>query len=110
MVGATVEHVGFDERSTAEGVRDLLSAAIDVVPGLSHAAVAEVRVGLRPGTDDDRPLVGRSSVVDGVIYATGHYRNGALLAPLTADAVADLIDGAPLDDAWAACSPARFEL
>jgi glycine oxidase len=110
MVGATVEHVGFDERSTAQAVRDLLSAAIDVVPGLGHAALAEVRVGLRPGTDDDRPLVGRSSVVDGLIYATGHYRNGALLAPLTADAVADLVEGTPLDEAWAPCSPARFEL
>lgn len=110
MVGATVEHVGFDENSTAEAVRDLLSAALDVVPGLGRAAVAEVRVGLRPGSDDDRPLVGRSSVLDGVIYATGHYRNGALLAPLTADAVADLIDGTPLDKVWAACSPARFEL
>ena len=110
MVGATVEHVGFDERSTVEAVRDLLSAATDAVPALGRAEYAEVRVGLRPGTDDDRPLVGRSSVLDGLIYATGHYRNGALLAPLTADAVADLIDGTPLDEAWGPCSPARFEL
>jgi glycine oxidase len=110
MVGATVEHAGFDERSTVEGVRHLLTAATDAVPGLAHAAFAEVRVGLRPGTEDGRPLVGGSSVLDGLIYATGHYRNGALLAPLTADAVAELVGGAPLDEAWTPCAPARFEL
>lgn len=110
MVGATVEHVGFDEHSTAEAVRALLSAATALVPALAHAAFAEVRVGLRPGTDDDRPIVGPSSTLDGLVYATGHYRNGALLAPLTADAVADLIQGTPLDDAWLPCAPARFDL
>lgn len=110
MVGATVEHVGFDERSTAEGVRGLLETAIELVPALQHAAFAEVRVGLRPGSHDDRPVVGRSAVIEGLIYATGHYRNGALLAPLTADAVADLIAGAVLDEAWAPCAPARFGL
>jgi glycine oxidase len=110
MVGATVEHVGFDERSTVEAVRSLLSAAIDAVPVLAHAEYTEVRVGLRPGTDDGRPLVGRSSVLDGLIYATGHYRNGALLAPLTADAVTDLIEGTPLDEAWTPCAPSRFDL
>ena len=109
MVGATVEHVGFDERSTAEGVRGLLSAATTLVPSLGHAAFAEVRVGLRPGTGDDRPIVGRSASLDGLIYATGHYRNGALLAPLTAEAVADLVEGRPIDEAWAPCSPDRFE-
>jgi glycine oxidase len=109
MIGATVEHVGFDERSTAEGVRSLLSAATTLVPSLAHAAFAEVRVGLRPGTRDDRPIVGQSASIDGLIYATGHYRNGALLAPLTADAVADLVEGRPLAEAWAPCSPARFE-
>ena len=109
MIGATVEHVGFDERSTAEGVRALLSAAVTLVPSLAHAAFAEVRVGLRPGTRDDRPIVGRSASLDGLIYATGHYRNGVLLAPLTADTVADLVEGRPIDDAWAPCSPDRFE-
>ncbi len=109
MVGATVEHVGFDERSTAEGVRGLLSAATTIVSSLAHAAFAEVRVGLRPGTRDERPIIGPSTLLDGLIYATGHYRNGALLAPLTADAVADLIEGRPLDEAWAPCRPARFE-
>jgi glycine oxidase len=110
MVGATVEHVGFDERSTAGAVRHLLAAATDAVPSLGHAAFAEVRVGLRPGTSDGRPLVGGSSVLDGLIYATGHYRNGALLAPLTADAVADLVAGTPLAAEWEPCLPARFGL
>jgi glycine oxidase len=109
MVGATVEHVGFDERSTADGVRGLLSAATSMVPALAHAAFAEVRVGLRPGTRDDRPIVGSSAMLEGLIYATGHYRNGALLAPLTGDVVADLVEGRALDEAWTPCSPARFE-
>jgi glycine oxidase len=80
-----------------------------MVPALAHAAFAEVRVGLRPGTRDDRPIVGSSAMLEGLIYATGHYRNGALLAPLTGDVVADLVGGRALDEAWTPCSPARFE-
>ncbi len=108
LVGATVEHAGFDERSTAAGVEQLLRAATTLVPELAQAAFVDVRVGLRPGTRDDRPIVGRSREVEGLIYATGHYRNGALLAPLTCDGVADLVDGTSLDPIWAPCDPQRF--
>lgn len=108
LVGATVEDAGFDERSTASGVQQLLGAATRLVPQLADAAFVEVRVGLRPGTLDDRPIVGLSRHVDGLIYATGHYRNGALLAPLTSEAVADLADGASLDPVWTPCDPQRF--
>lgn len=108
LVGATVEDAGFDERSTASGVQRLLQAATNLVPQLAEAAFVEVRVGLRPGTRDDRPIVGLSRQVDGLIYATGHYRNGALLAPLTCDAVSDLVDGTSLDPIWAPCDPQRF--
>ena len=108
LVGATVEHVGFDERATSAGVGQLLQAATMLVPGLAYAEFLEVRVGLRPGTLDDRPIVGPSQRVKGLIYATGHFRNGALLAPLTADAVADLVTGTPLDSVWAPCDPQRF--
>ena len=71
---------------------------------------ASLRVGLRPGTPDDLPIVGPSQRIEGLIYATGHYRNGALLTPLKADAVAELVGGAPLDSIWTPCDPQRFGL
>jgi len=91
LVGATVEDVGFDERSTAEGVRELLAAASELLPALRGAALREVRVGLRPKASDELPVIGRSPSMPGVYYALGHYRNGVLLSPLTAALVADLV-------------------
>jgi glycine oxidase len=91
LVGATVEDVGFDEHSTAEGVRGLLSAAIGLAPSLADAYFEEVRVGFRPKTSDELPFIGRSETMARVFYALGHYRNGVLLAPLTAALVADLV-------------------
>jgi glycine oxidase len=94
LVGATVEDVGFDERATAGGVLALLTAATSWLPALEKAVFTSARVGLRPGTDDELPIIGRSATMPAVVYATGHFRNGALLAPLTASLVADLvIDG-----------------
>jgi glycine oxidase len=91
LVGATVENAGFDERPTAGGVRALLNAATSWFPALENAVFAGARVGLRPGTDDELPIVGRSATMPSVFYATGHFRNGVLLAPLTASLVADLV-------------------
>ena len=91
LVGATVEDVGFDERSTAAAVSELLAEAFRILPGLRGASFEEVRVGLRPMTKDELPAVGRSSTMRGVFYAVGHYRNGVLLAPLTAALVGDLV-------------------
>ena len=91
LVGATVEDVGFDERPTAEGIRGLLSAAVDLVPSLGAAHFEEVRVGFRPKTVDELPFIGRSETMPRVFYAVGHYRNGVLLAPLTAALMADLV-------------------
>jgi glycine oxidase len=91
LVGATSEDVGFDERATTAGVRTLLDRGVELLPELNAAFFEEVRVGLRPATPDELPLIGRSSTMRGVFYATGHYRNGVLLAPITALAVADLV-------------------
>jgi glycine oxidase len=91
LVGATSEDVGFDERATAAGVRMLLDRGAELLPELNAAFFDEVRVGLRPATPDELPVIGASSTMRGVFYATGHYRNGVLLAPLTALAVADLV-------------------
>lgn len=108
LVGATAEDVGFDERATAAGVRDLLDAACDLVPELWQAAFAGVRVGLRPATPDGLPIIGRSDRLPGLVYATGHFRNGVLLAPLTARLVAELLDGRTSDPALAVAAPQRF--
>jgi glycine oxidase len=94
LVGATMEEAGFEERNTAGAVRLLLEAASTLVPALSEATFVDARSGLRPATPDGLPIVGPSAQSDRVVYATGHFRNGILLAPLTARLVADyLVDG-----------------
>ena len=108
LVGATVEDVGFDERATVAGVAALIEAVAGVLPEARNAGFEAVRVGLRPGTPDDLPVVGRSAAAPGLVHATGHYRNGVLLAPLTARLVADLVLDGREDPLLAAVSPARF--
>jgi glycine oxidase len=108
LVGATVEEVGFAEDVTVAGVHTLLSAAAELVPDTMSARFKEARVGLRPATTDTMPVIGPSPEMPGLFYATGHYRNGILLAPLTAMMLADGI----LEGRWHrlldATSPARF--
>jgi glycine oxidase len=108
LVGATVEHVGFDERTTVDGIRGLMDAACDLVPEIRGAGFAGARAGLRPGTIDDLPIIGPSRVIPRLMYATGHYRNGVLLAPLTAKLVADAMLDERMDPLLAAISPQRF--
>jgi glycine oxidase len=110
LVGATVEDAGFDERVTAGGVAQLLDAAAALLPAASSAGFVEARAGLRPGTSDQLPIVGRSSTMRGVYYATGHYRNGVLLAPLTATLIADLVLEGRERDELALMRPDRFGL
>jgi glycine oxidase len=110
LVGATVEDVGFNESATVAGVRDLLDSACDLMPATWSARFEEVRVGLRPATSDEMPIVGRSSSIPGLVYATGHYRNGVLLAQLTASVVAELVLGTGDAPELALTTPARFGL
>ena len=91
LVGATVENVGFDEHVTVAGVRQLLDSAEALVPVIASATFDGARVGLRPATADELPIIGSSSTMPGVYFATGHYRSGVLLAPLTASMMADLV-------------------
>lgn len=91
LVGATVEDAGFEESATVEGVRSLLDRSRALAPIIATARLQEVRVGLRPATPDELPVIGASTTTRGLFYATGHYRNGVLLAPLTAHLMADLI-------------------
>ncbi|MBI4476078.1 MAG: glycine oxidase ThiO [Acidobacteria bacterium] len=108
LVGATVEDVGFDERATVTGVRDLLDSACELVPGLWGASFERARAGLRPATPDELPIIGLSDRMPGLIYATGHFRNGVLLAPLTAALVAKLVEGDTSDPALRLTRPQRF--
>jgi glycine oxidase len=107
LVGATVEDAGFDQRNTVAGVRGLLDAACRLMPSAGHATFVAARAGLRPSTADGLPLIGRSPSHPGIVYATGHYRNGVLLAPLTADLIADLVIDDRSDPALALTAPGR---
>lgn len=108
LVGATAEDVGFDERTTVAGVHDLLDAAAEMLPGAWRAEFLGARVGLRPATPDGLPILGRSIAMPGVFYATGHFRNGVLLAPITAKLMAELVAEDREDPALRPFSPARF--
>jgi glycine oxidase len=110
LVGATVEHAGFVEDLTLGGLRQLSVAACRVLPALDGSAIESLRVGLRPGSPDGLPIVGRASHAAPIVLAAGHYRNGVLLAPWTARAVADIITGRPPDPLLGAASPRRFGL
>jgi glycine oxidase len=98
IVGATVEERGFDTTLTAGGVHELLREAYRVLPEISELELLEATVGLRPGTPDNAPLIG-PGLVDGLLVATGHFRNGVLQAPVTADSIAALLagEGPPVD-------------
>jgi glycine oxidase len=92
VVGATVEEQGFDAAVTAGGVLELLRAAYEVLPGITELELVQASAGHRPATPDNEPVMGEGAV-PGLVWATGHWRNGVLLAPLTADAIAALLDG-----------------
>ena len=108
IVGATVQERGWDTRTTAGGAYELLRDALALVPGLDDAELAAVRAGLRPGSPDDLPIIGPTAV-GGLVVATGHHRNGILLTPITAEAVAAAVCGEPPPaEVAAACDPERF--
>ncbi len=107
VIGASTEENGFDLEPRAGAVYELLRDAQAIVPEIGEAVLEEVSTGLRPGTPDNMPLVGAAGP-DGLLLATGHYRNGILLAPITADGIAATIaEGAP-PGYLRACAPARF--
>jgi glycine oxidase len=112
VLGATVEERGFELRATAGGVYELLRDARELVPGVSELEIEEVSVGLRPGSPDNAPVIGPARGIEGLIWASGHHRNGILLAPLSAELVLGLLDpGAARDEhgpLLAACDPGRF--
>jgi glycine oxidase len=107
VVGATVEERGYDTTVTAGAVRDLLADAHELLPGLAEAELVETAAGLRPGTPDNAPIIGTPA--DGLTIATGHYRHGVLLSPITAEAVSRLVHGEPVPEPVRPCAVERFE-
>jgi glycine oxidase len=107
VVGASSEEAGFDLRARAGAVYELLRDAQALVPELSEAEFVEVSTSVRPGSPDDAPLLGLSGV-DGLIVATGHYRNGILLTPVTADEIARLVVDGEASELIAPFDPRRM--
>jgi glycine oxidase len=107
VAGATVEEKGFDTAVTAGGVHELLREAYRALPEVAELELEEATAGLRPGTPDNAPLIG-AGTIDGLLFATGHYRNGVLMAPATADAIAALLTGAEPVEEVSVADPGRF--
>jgi glycine oxidase len=107
VVGATVEERGFDTTVTAGATYELLRDAAEIVPGISELELVEARAGLRPGSPDNAPLLGPAAI-EGLVVATGHYRHGVLLTPVTADAIAEVLVTGRAPGLIAPFSPVRF--
>jgi glycine oxidase len=108
FAGATVEDVGFRPRTTERGLSWLRRMARSLVPALRYAEVSSAWAGLRPGSPDDKPILGPVPGWEGVTVATGHFRNGILLAPITGRLIAEYVLEGCLSEAMASFSPARF--
>ncbi|MDQ0786463.1 glycine oxidase ThiO [Streptomyces sp. B3I8] len=107
VLGATSEELGWDTTVTAGGVYELLRDAHELVPGITELPLTETRAGLRPGSPDNAPLLGPTGL-DGLLLATGHYRNGVLLTPVTGDVMADVLTTGVLPEEARPFSPRRF--
>lgn len=107
VVGATSEELGWDTTVTAGGVYELLRDAHELVPGITELPLTETRAGLRPGSPDNAPLLGPTELA-GLSLATGHYRNGVLLTPVTGDAMAHVLTTGELPDEARPFTPGRF--
>ena len=107
LAGATVEYVGFDKKVTAGAVEKLLAAAIELAPGLAGARVEETWAGLRPDSPDHLPILGPADL-DGLLFATGHFRSGILLAPITARLIREWVTQQRVSVDWERFRPLRF--
>jgi glycine oxidase len=107
VIGSTLEDAGFDKRTQVSAIQQLLQSAVALVPGLAEAKVHEDWAGLRPGTPDELPILGETSI-PGYFVATGHYRDGILLAPVTAQVMTDVIIGNPPAHDLSAFAASRF--
>lgn len=107
VAGSTLESAGYEKRVTSGGIEKILSAVNELAPELAEAEIVETWCGLRPGTPDQLPILGPTDM-EGLVVATGHYRNGILLAPVTAKLIAEWILERRTSLDWARFSPLRF--
>jgi glycine oxidase len=108
IAGSTVEYEGFDRNVTVAGMRKILSGAISLVPALESARIEETWAGLRPDTPDHLPILGPTDL-DGLLIATGHFRSGILLTPVTARLIREWVTTQKVTEDWAPFSPMRFQ-
>lgn len=109
LAGSTTEQVGFDKSVTDDGVNKIRSMAREIAPSITELPLLDSWAGFRPRAADDLPVLGNSVEIEGLIYATGHYRNGILLAPITGELIAETIVSRKTSAALAAFSPDRFQ-
>ncbi len=108
LAGSTAERVGFDKSVTDEGINQIRAMAVEIAPALAHLPQIDSWAGLRPRAADDLPVLGPCEGIEGLFYATGHYRNGILLAPITGELIAEAIVEGATPPLLAAFSPGRF--
>jgi len=110
LAGSTTEEVGFDKKVTGEGVKQIASMAREIAPAITNLPLLDSWAGFRPRAGDDFPVLGMSVEIEGLLYATGHYRNGILLAPITGELIAETIMSGKTPAALAAFQPTRFQM
>jgi glycine oxidase len=110
LAGSTTEHAGFEKQVTAAGVQSILAAALEISPGIASLPLTDAWAGLRPRAADTLPVLGPCAEIAGVYYATGHYRNGILLAPITGELIAGAVVDRTFPAALEIFSPDRFGL
>ncbi len=109
LAGATTEHAGFDKSVTEKATRAILSHAVEIAPVIERMLMIDAWAGLRPRAEDGLPVLGACACASGLYYATGHYRNGILLAPLTGELIADAVANGTTSPLLSAFSPDRFQ-
>jgi len=110
LAGSTSENAGFTKQVTAGGISQILTNAHEISPGISTLPIVDTWSGLRPRAADGLPVLGPCDEIDGLFYATGHYRNGILLAPVTGELIAEAVVAGRISPLLAAFSPNRFDL
>jgi glycine oxidase len=111
LAGSTTERAGFDKRVTDDGRQRIMAQAVEIAPAVGQLPLLDSWAGLRPRAEDGLPVIGNSTEIEGLLYATAHYRNGILLAPLTAEIIAAQVAGGAKPEAQqSAFSPERFHL
>jgi glycine oxidase len=108
LAGSTSENAGFDKSVTAGGINKILQNAHEISPAISNLPIVDTWAGLRPRAADGLPVLGPCVEIDGLFYATGHYRNGILLAPITGELISEAIVEGVASPLLAPFSPERF--